>query len=80
MTVRILVAGRPCTAPVESDATPGTSVYLLIGVPPYATVSAGRETIVRELIGAGANVNTKTSQGMTPLYDFQLAYYSKTSY
>ncbi|KAI5122550.1 hypothetical protein M0805_005277 [Coniferiporia weirii] len=36
--------------------------------PLHCAVSAGRESIVRELLGAGANINEKTTQGMTPLH------------
>jgi hypothetical protein len=31
-------------------------------------VSAGHEDVVRELVGAGADVNKKTEKGLTPLY------------
>lgn len=33
----------------------------------YFSASAGNEGVLRELIGAGAGVNLKTIQGMTPL-------------
>ena len=33
----------------------------------YCIVSSGHEEVVRELVGAGADVNKKNDKGITPL-------------
>lgn len=41
----------------------------------FAPVSAGHEDVVKELVGAGADVNKRNEKGLTPLYAFLHPYF-----
>ena len=56
----------PSTSQVTIDMFILYSVSLTESVSSRA-VSAGNEEVVKELVGAGADVNQRTDKGLTPL-------------
>jgi hypothetical protein len=55
--------GRPCILQVGAINT-----VLLFPTGRAVVVSAGQEEVVRELVGAGADLNRKNDKGITPLF------------